>query len=168
MARSIWLTVPGAYAVVALAYVLAPAPSGLALAGDRLIFSVRWLVVAFLPYAAVCLLILYKRFAEGAHNPLLHGESERLQIHGRVMQNTLEQLLWFGLCLLPLATYLSPEQMRLIPIVCVCFAFARLAYWWGYLRRDTLGRAPAVQLTFTLNISLLVAVLVLFVRNQLR
>jgi uncharacterized membrane protein YecN with MAPEG domain len=45
--------------------------------------------------------------------------------------------------------------MRLVPIVCVFFVFARLVYWWGYLRSGTLGRAPGVQLTFTLNIALL-------------
>jgi len=81
------------------------------------------------------------------------------------MQNTLEQLLWFALCILPLATYLSPPQARLIPILCVFFAFARLVYWWGYLRRGTLGRAPGVQLTFLLNIPLLALALVQFARN---
>lgn len=88
-----------------------------------------------------------------------------MRVHGRVMQNTLEQLLWFALCILPLATYLSPPQARLIPILCVFFAFARLVYWWGYLRRGTLGRAPGVQLTFLLNIPLLALALVQFARN---
>ena len=32
-------------------------------------------------------------------------------------------------------------------------------YWWGYLRRGTLGRAPGVQMTFTLNVALLVMAL---------
>lgn len=124
LARSVWLTVPGTYAAIALAYALTPAPSGLVSASERLIFGVRWLFVAFVPYAAVCLVILYERFAEGAHNPLLHRESRRLQIHCRVMQNTLEQLIWFALCALALATYLSPERMRLLPVLCVFFALA--------------------------------------------
>jgi uncharacterized MAPEG superfamily protein len=168
LARSVWLTVPGTYAAIALAYALTPAPSGLVSASERLIFGVRWLFVAFVPYAAVCLVILYERFAEGAHNPLLHRESRRLQIHCRVMQNTLEQLIWFALCALALATYLSPERMRLLPVLCVFFALARLVYWWGYLRGSTLCRAPGVQLTFTLNISLLVAVGILLVRSLLQ
>jgi len=108
---------------------------------------------------------LYQRYAEGAHNPFVGGESERLQVHCRVMQNTLEQLLWFALCILPLATYLSPNQARLIPILCVFFAFARLVYWWGYLRRETLGRAPGVQFTFLLNIPLFALVWVQFARK---
>ena len=41
----------------------------------------------------VCLTILCLRYAEGAHNPLLGGESERLKVHFRVMTNTLTFLL---------------------------------------------------------------------------
>jgi uncharacterized membrane protein YecN with MAPEG domain len=162
LARSIWLTVPGTVAAVAVAYALAPVLPGYDGILDRVVLALRWLFIAFLPYAAVCLLILRQRFFEGSHNPLLGSESERLAIHCRVMQNTLEQLIWFALCLLPLATYLTPAQVRLVPILCVAFAAARLLYWWGYLRNATLGRAPGVQATFTLNVSLLAAVSVFF------
>lgn len=165
IAKSIWLTVPGMQAALALAYAALPPLAGQEGTTDRLLLAVRWLFVAFLPYAAVCLAILHIRFIEGAHNPLLGLESERLKIHCRVMQNNLEQLVWFAFCLLPLATFLSPHQARLIPILCVLFASARLVYWWGYLRHGTLGRAPGVQLTFALNIPLLVLVSVLFARD---
>lgn len=160
LARSIWFTVPGTHAVIAAAYAIAPPLPGLGEATDRLLLTFRWLVIAIIPYAAACIAILYLRFAEGAHNPLVAEESERLKIHCRVMQNTLEQLVWFALCLVPLATYLSSNQMRIVPILCVFFAFARFVYWWGYLRNGTLGRAPGVQLTFSLNIPLLAVVLV--------
>jgi uncharacterized membrane protein YecN with MAPEG domain len=165
---SLWFTVPGTYGVLAAAYALVSPPAGLSEPGDRLVFAARWLLVAFLPYAAVCLTILYARFAEGAHNPLLGGESERLKVHCRVMQNTLEQLVWFAFCVLPLATLLSSTQAALIPILCVFFAFARVVYWWGYLRSGTLGRAPGVQLTFLMNIPLLVMVLFRFAQSLLR
>jgi uncharacterized membrane protein YecN with MAPEG domain len=167
LATSAWLTVPGTYAVIAGAYAVIPPLAGLADPGARLVLAARWLLVAFLPYAAVCLVILYRRFDEGAHNPLVHEESERLKIHCRVMQNTLEQLAWFAFCILALATYLSPAQARLIPIASIFFAVARLVYWWGYLRNGTLGRAPGVQLTFTLNISLLVIAIVMFARGHI-
>jgi uncharacterized membrane protein YecN with MAPEG domain len=162
---SLWFTVPGTYIVLATAYALVPPLAGLAEPSERLTLAARWLLVAFVPYAAVCLTILYQRYAEGAHNPLLGEESERLKVHCKVMQNTLEQLLWFALCILPLATYLSPSQARLIPILCVFFAFARFVYWWGYLHRGTLGRAPGVHLTFSLNIPLFVLALALFARS---
>lgn len=164
---SLWFTVPGTYGVLAAAYALVPPLAGLSEPGDRLVFAARWLLVAFLPYAAVCLTILYERYAEGAHNPLLGVESERLKVHCRVMQNTLEQLVWFAFCVLPLATLLSSTEARLIPILCVFFALARFVYWWGYLRSGTLGRAPGVQLTFLMNIPLLVLVLERFGKSLL-
>jgi uncharacterized membrane protein YecN with MAPEG domain len=164
---SLWFTVPGTYAVLAASYAVVPPLAGLTQPSERLVLAAQWLLVAFIPYAAVCLTILYQRYAEGAHNPLVGGESERLQIHCRVMQNTLEQLLWFALCLLPLATFLSSPEARLIPILCLFFAFARFVYWWGYLRSGTLGRSPGVQLTFLLNIPLFIAVLARFAKNLL-
>ena len=165
LAKSIWFTVPGTYVVLATAYAIVPPLEGLEEPSARLVLAVRWLLVAMIPYAAVCIVILTARFFEGSHNPLLGAESERLKIHCRVMQNTLEQLIWFALCVMPLATYLSPAQARLVPIVCTYFALARFVYWWGYLRNGTLGRAPGVQLTFSLNILLLVLVAVLFARH---
>jgi uncharacterized membrane protein YecN with MAPEG domain len=162
---SLWFTIPATYGGLGAAYALLPPLAGLAEPGERLVLAARWLLVAFIPYAAVCLTILYERFAEGAHNPLLGAESERLKIHCRVMQNTLEQLAWFAFCVLPLATLLLPSEARLIPILCVFFALARFVYWWGSLRNGTLGRAPGVQLTFLLNIPLLVFVLVRFAKS---
>lgn len=163
--NSLWFTVPGTYAVLGAAYAIVPPLADMTQPGERLVLAARWLLVAFIPYAAVCLTILHQRYAEGAHNPLLGSESERLKVHCRVMQNTLEQLLWFALCILPLATFLTSSQARLIPILCVFFALARLVYWWGYLRNGTLGRSTGVQLTFLLNIPLFIHVLIWFGRS---
>ena len=165
--RSLWFTVPGTYAVLGAAYAVVPPLAGMTQPGERVLLAAQWLIVAFIPYAAVCLTILYQRYAEGAHNPLLGGESERLKIHCRVMQNTLEQLLWFALCLLPLAMFLTSSQARVIPILCVFFSLARFVYWWGYFRGGTLGRSPGVQFTFLLNIPLFILVLVRFARSLL-
>ena len=162
---SLWFTAPGTYLALGAAYALVSPLASMTTPSERLVLAVQWLLFAFTPYAAVCLTILYVRYAEGTHNPLLGEESERLTIHCRVMQNTLEQLIWFSLCLLALATYLAPDQARIIPILCVFFAFARFLYWWGYLRRGTLGRAPGVQLTFLLNIPLLVYALTKFAKS---
>jgi uncharacterized membrane protein YecN with MAPEG domain len=165
IASTIWFAVPGTFLLLWAAYALVPPLQGMEEASARLVLAVRWLLVALVPYAAVCLTILTARFFEGAHNPLLGGASERLKIHCRVMQNTLEQLVWFALCLLPLATWLQPAQARFIPIACTFFALARFVYWWGYLRSGTLGRSIGVQLTFSLNIFLPVLALMLFARN---
>ena len=102
--------------------------------------------------------------------PAMEPVAERIALTLRwlFVANTLEQFVWLAVCLLALATLLQPVQMRLIPIACVFFAFARFVYWWGYLRSGTLGRAPGVQLTFTLNVALLVIVALAFARSLLR
>ena len=164
MARSIWFTVPGTIAVIGVAYNLIPPLGGLEEPIARLTLATRWLVVAMVPYAAVCLAILGIRFFEGSHDPTRGGESDHLKIHCRVMQNTLEQLVWFAVCIFAIAPMLAPAEAHLIPIVCVFFLFARFVYWWGYFRADTLGRSPGVQLTFTLNILLLFLALARLVR----
>lgn len=165
IARSIWIAVPATLAVVAIAYRLVPPIGGLDEPAARLALAARWLVVAMLPYVAMCLSILVIRFLEGAHDPTRGLESENLRIHCRAMQNTLEQLVWFAICIFAIASAMAPNEAHLVPVVCVVFLFARLAYWWGYLRLGTLGRAPGVQITFTLNISLLILALVLLART---
>jgi uncharacterized membrane protein YecN with MAPEG domain len=167
IARSIWLTVPGTPLVVWALYQALPPLAGMEALPERLGLAMRWLFVAMLPYAAVCLAILARRFLEGAHNPLAGGESEALRIHGRVMANTLEQFVWLAVCVLALASMLDGAQVRLVPIVCCCFVLARLVYWWGYLRAGTLGRAPGVQMTFALNVPLLLLTAVLLARMLL-
>ena len=163
--RSIWWTVPGVLLAVAAGYALSPPMREVGDPGARLVMAARWLVVALVPYVAVCVHIAIARYFEGAHDPLAGTESERLKIHCRVMQNTLEQLAWFTICILALATLLEPAQARVVPVLCVVFALARFVYWWGYLRQGTLGRAPGVQMTFTINVASLMVVVVLFVRS---
>lgn len=162
---SIWWTVPGTCLAVVAGYGLSPLLREVGDPGARLAMAARWLVVALVPYVAVCAHIAIARYLEGSHDPLAGAESERLRIHCRVMQNTLEHLLWFAICVLALAPLLAPAQARIVPVLCVAFAAARFVYWRGYLRDGTLGRAPGVQMTFTLNIASLAAVLVLFARS---
>lgn len=162
-----WFTIPGTFVVIAAAFALLPPLPGQQESFDRLLLAVRWIVVALVPYAAVCLWIAFARLIEGAHNPLAGNESQTLRIHCRVMQNTLEQFAWFAPCILVVASYLSPEQTRIIPVLCIFFAFARFVYWWGYLRAGTLGRAPGVQLTLSLNVSLLAGALYLLIEHSI-
>ena len=90
-ARSIWITVPGTYVLIGAAYAILPPLDGLEETSARLVLAVRWLLVAMVPYAAVCITILSARFFEGAHNLLVGGESDHLKIQCRVMQNTLRR-----------------------------------------------------------------------------
>jgi uncharacterized membrane protein YecN with MAPEG domain len=162
--RTVWLTIPAPIVVGWLAFRYMPAAHGLDMSGERLAFAARWLVVAMIPYVASCLSIAGFRFFEGAHDPMKDVASPRIQILCRVMQNTLEQLVWFGIALFAFAGMATPWQARIIPIACALFALARFVYWIGYTRSGTLGRAPGVQLTFSLNIHMLVAVALLMAR----
>jgi uncharacterized membrane protein YecN with MAPEG domain len=162
---SLWWTVPGTCLALWASYELAPPLRDVGDPGARLVMAVRWLLVALIPYASVCLHILTARFLEGSHDPLAGAESERLRIHCRAMQNTLEQLVWFAICILALATLLDPAQARAVPVLCIAFAIARFVYWWGYLRQGTLGRALGVQMTFTINIALLATAVAVFLRS---
>jgi hypothetical protein len=166
IARSAWLAIPGTVALAAVAYVALPLSEGMDTSGARVMLALRWLPVAILPYAATCLHVMRTRFHEGSHDPLDRSESERLRIHCRAMQNTLEQLVWFSVSLLAVAAQIDASRVKVIPVACVIFALARFVYWRGYLRRGTLGRAPGVQMTMTINMPLLLAALVLLVWSR--
>ena len=154
------LTVIATLAVIVGLYVSKPFVIG-AVSGLEL--ALRWSFVACLPYIAICLVILTQRLMEGAHDPLAGAESTRLRIHQRAMQNTMEQLVWFALCLIPLSTVLKPEEVHLIPILAGMFVFGRLIYWRGYFVDGTLGRRYGVQVTFTVNIGIALLTAGLFI-----
>ncbi len=124
-------------------------------------YALQWVVVAMIPYAAVCLHILNTRLNEGAHDPTQDTPSDSLAIHCRVLQNNLEQFVWFGTCLVALASLVTPSELHLFPILSVAFCVARLTYWWGYLQEGTIGRRYGVQITFSITISMLIGVLAL-------
>jgi len=161
IARSGWLANPGTAAAAAIAYVLLPTPEGMDTSFARVMLALRWLPVAMLPYVSACLYIMGARFHEGSHDPLDGTESQRLRTHCRAMQNTLEQLVWFGVCLLAVAAQIEPPMVKLVPIACVLFAVARFVYWRGYLRSGTLGRALGVHMTMSINVPLLLGALAL-------
>ena len=71
------------------------------------------------------------------------------------MQNTLEQWVWFAMCALALSTVLTLKELMIIPCLAFGFVIARLIYWKGYFMNGTLGRRYGVQMTFTINICLL-------------
>jgi hypothetical protein len=166
IAGSVFWTVPGTIGLSAAAYALLPPLSTPVDAqAARVHLALRWLAVAALPYVAVCITIMSARFFAGAHNPVVDDEPERLRIHCRVMQNTLEQLVWFAVGLLAVATFVDAQQAKIIPIASVAFVVGRLVFWRGYLQPGTLGRAPGVQITACVNVHLLAAALLLLARS---
>ena len=132
-------------------------------ASQHLVLTLPWLFIAMLPYCFECVYILKARLDEGAHNPVVDEPSTSLCIHCRVMQNHLEQFVWFAVCIATGATLLPTAHLHLIPILAVFFTLARFVYGFGYLRDGTVGRRFGVQMNFTVNIGLLLGVFVLLV-----
>lgn len=150
--RGSLLYFPATLAAIAVANALLPPPE-IALTADRLAFALRWIFVALLPFIAIWFTILIQRMGEErAHNPLLGNESHRLQVHCRVMQNTLEQFTILAVCVLAAAGTLPTRHLDLIPILCTAFAGARLVYWRGYLDPvNCLARSTGTQITTATN-----------------
>ena len=55
-----------------------------------------------------------------------------MEIRLRYLQNTIEQFLLYLFSLVILATYLSEENMHLVPLLVVVFSIARLLFAVGY------------------------------------
>jgi len=141
--------------LLVLHFYLISAPVGLESLELKLIFIFKWLFIALIPYVLVCMTIMTNRFNEGAHNPMVGGESFSLKVHCRMMQNTLEQYVILASCLLPLGLMLPANHLQLIPIASIWFLIARMVYWKGYLNQENVtARAPGVQLTAIINFGL--------------
>jgi uncharacterized MAPEG superfamily protein len=123
-------------------YVLVPVPiPALESAGDRVAFALSWEPVAALALVLGVLRVVRGRFMSAAR---LDGSPPepadvRLEVDRRYLQNTLEQLVLAVIAHLALATQLSGDELRLIPILATWFLIARVAYLIGY-QRDPLAR----------------------------
>jgi hypothetical protein len=72
------------------------------------------------------------------------GESLRLRLNQRYLQQTLEQMLVFVPGLLMLAIYCdSSESMRLVEVATIMWVMARFSFWLGY-HHDIQIRAPGM------------------------
>lgn len=142
---------------------LLPNFHGLTALSERLAFTLRWDVLAVVPFFVGIMAIANRRFLSEAINPLAGNRDEVMEINIRVVNNTHEQYLVFLVATLALSTLLRPDQMKLIPAVVIAFLLARLAFWIGY-RKNPLYRAPGMGATAYLNLGLLLAVLYLVFR----
>lgn len=148
--------------VWALSRVIAP-PAIPDLAGDRLAYAVKWLVVAVLPLLMTILSIGNARFKSEAIDPTLGKESAAMLVNARVAQNTLEQFVLFLTGLLALSVLLAPGRLNLLPALSITFVVMRLAFWAGY-RVKPVHRAFGFAGTCYMNIAMLAGALWLWAR----
>ena len=125
---------------------------------DRLVFTLRWnsLTIGFL-------LVLVghignTRFFSAQANPLSSVDKDKVEIHCRVLQNSLEQFLLSFVLQLSTVTWLEEAQMKIIPIVVVLFLVGRVLFWRGYLDPycGHARRAYGLPLTMFTNLGMLI------------
>lgn len=117
---------------------------------DRLILALRCDAVAALTLFAGVQVIATQRRRSEAIDPLAGKESQRMRVHARYVQNTLEQLLLFVLGTAALSTYLDAPAARILPALTVLFVAARALFWIGYLVTPP-ARAFGMVGTFVIN-----------------
>ena len=131
-----------------------PASAGLTAAADRVVYTLQWEAIAALPLLVAVIAVGNNRFLSESIDPTLNKEDLATQINGRVVENTLQQLVLFVLGTLALSVGLAPEQMGIIPAAVIVFVLARIAFWIGY-RVHPLYRAFGMAATGYLNVGLI-------------
>jgi hypothetical protein len=147
--------------LVYIVYSLLPAFNGMDTVTDRIVFTLQLNLFAMLPLFVALAVVGNNRFFSDAIDPLRHAENRRIEINGRVADNTLQQNFVFLIGTLALCTYLSSGSIKLIPALVIVFILARIIFWVGY-RIDPLYRAPGMAATSYMNVGIILAVLYFF------
>lgn len=95
--------------------------------------------------------VAHERLQSAAFDPLAGHETKRLRVNLRYLQNTLEQIIVFGVGLFGLAAYLtSGEMMRAIPATTIIWVLNRYAFWIGYHRSAAMRGLGAPSMAVSL------------------
>lgn len=102
--------------------------------------------------------IAHERLQSPAFDPLAGHETRRLRVNLRYLQNTLEQIIVFGVGLFGLAAYLTDgSAMRAVAAVTVIWILNRFAFWIGYHRSAAMRGLGAPSMAVSLIVLLYVA-----------
>ena len=99
---------------------------------DRVVFTLRWLMVSILPVWAGVILVGNVRFATSAIDPLDQSGEKYIKMRSNFLQNTVEQFLLHSFGLTVLSTYLSEESMHWVPLLVILFVVSRVLFFVGY------------------------------------
>ncbi|KAJ8290044.1 hypothetical protein GJAV_G00008100 [Gymnothorax javanicus] len=97
----------------------------------RLIYALRCSVFATVPIILGMFVLGVSRLRYGSVKPLCEGkeESREVRVHRQYVSDSISLFLLYFLQLGIMATYLSQELLKLIPLLTIIFAFGRLIYW---------------------------------------
>jgi hypothetical protein len=141
-------------------YRFLPPLKGMDELGARVLVALKCLAAATL-FALVAGVesVAHERLQSAAFDPLAGRQTKRLQVNLRYLQNTLEQIVIFGVGLFGLAAYLtSGEAMRAIPATTIIWIINRFAFWIGYHRSAAMRGLGAPSMAVSLIMLLYVVV----------
>jgi hypothetical protein len=102
--------------------------------------------------------VAHERLTSPAFDPLTGFETRRLRVNLRYLQNTLEQIVVFGVALFGLAAYCADGRaMRAVVATTVIWIIARAAFWLGYHRSAALRGFGAPGMAISMIVLLYVA-----------
>ena len=129
---------------------------------DHLLYALKWQLPSVLVIYGAVIKVILKRIEYDASDPLKQladkSAADILEVHRRFLTNTVEQYVINGPALLMLSLYLTPRQLKVIPLLVVVFFVGRVAFLYGYLS----PQKARTNRGFGFAITLLPSVLVLF------
>ncbi len=143
-------------------YLFLPDVAGMTSPALRLVYALQVLPFALIPLLVGVITVGNQRFLSDAINPLMHAENQKIEVNGRVVENTVQQTLLFVVSTLALATHLPSGAVQLIPALVSVFVIARFVFWIGY-RINPLYRAPGMAATGYMNVGIIIASLYFFI-----
>lgn len=111
----------------------------------RLVFALKcWGMAALFCLALGIGAVAYERLGTSVISALGDGESLRIRINQRYLQQTMEEMLVFVPGLLMLAIYCdNSESMRMVEIATIIWMGARFSFWLNY-HQDIQIRTPGM------------------------
>ena len=119
---------------------------------DRVVFTLRCLMVSLLAITFGIQAVAGKRFLTYAINPLEPSGRKFTEKFERYLQNTVEQFLLHSFSLIALSTYLSEEKMHWIPLLVALFVIGRAVFFVGY-SIDPPKRGAGFTMTWLPNVA---------------
>ncbi|HVU29525.1 MAG TPA: hypothetical protein VHE36_03910 [Sphingomicrobium sp.] len=140
-------------------YHLLPPLDGMAETGERFLVALKCLAIATLfTLVAGVEAVAHERLQGDAFDPLAGHETRRLKVNLRFLENSLEQIVIFGVGLFGLAAYLgTAEALRALPATTIVWVLNRFAFWLGYHRSAALRGLGAPSMAIGLIMLIYVA-----------
>ncbi|KAJ8335152.1 hypothetical protein SKAU_G00407910 [Synaphobranchus kaupii] len=97
----------------------------------RLVYTLRCSVFAAVPIVLGVLVLGLSRLRFRSMKPLYEGgaQNREVGVHWRYVSDSLSLFLLYFLHLATMATYVSQDLLKLVPLLTIVFAFGRLVYW---------------------------------------